>query len=448
MILKNAYLCQFEQGQFKPKFADMIIEDGRIINITEKSYSKFLKRRLKEAEPKNDNLSEYDANGRIVMPPLVNFHEHIYSRLSKGLPVKGDLSNFLNVLENLWWKLDRALQEKAIKASAQIAAIEAIQNGVGFIFDHHASPQTISGSLNLIKKELKFRSLKGVLSYEVSDRNGPENMQKGVEENLDFYRFRTSEDYKSQFGLHALFTLSNETLAYINKKIDHKDFGFHVHVAEGEYDVKFNKQEYGLAIVERMKKFQLLNDKTFVVHGNHLTKNDLEELAKFNVSIIHNPDSNFNNAVGTLNIALVPQNLNLLLGTDGMHCNMLKTYKMAFLNVRHQNKNSTIGFDLINRIFQNQFEILKRFFGKSNTLQKADDGNFIVIDYIPYTPLDKDNFLGHFLYGITESKVRTMYQNEHFLMKDYDIEDEAKSLQNAYEAGEEVFANFKNLTKQ
>jgi len=447
MLLKNAYLCQFKENEFIPIFADVIIDEGKIIKIKSKSYEKFLKFRADSEEPENNTLSEYDANGRVVLPPLVNFHEHIYSRLSKGLPVTGDLSSFIKVLENLWWKLDRALKEKSIKASAQIAAIEAVRNGVGTVFDHHASPSAVSGSLNLIKQELKLRDIKGVLCYEVSDRNGKENMKQGVEENIDFFRFRTSEQFKSQFGLHALFTLSDESLNYIHNEVGDEDIGYHLHVAEGKYDVEFNKKNFSSTLLQRMKKFDLLNKKTFIVHGNHLTSSDLKQLNKYKVNIVHNPDSNFNNAVGTLNLEKVPQGLNLLLGTDGMHCNMLKTYKMAFLNLRHQNRNSTLGFDLLNRIFCNQFSTLKRFFGKSDQLRLADEGNFIVTDYIPYTPLNRENILGHFIYGITESSVRTMYQNEHFLMHDFDIEDEAKILKNAYAAGKEVFQNFEKLDK-
>ncbi len=287
MLLKNAYLCQFKNKKFQPKFADVTIEDGKIIDIKEKSYEKFLEKRIGEDEPDNDSLSEYDANGRIVMPPFVNFHEHIYSRLSKGLPVTGDLSSFIHVLENLWWKLDRALLEKAIVASAQIAALEAIKNGVGTLFDHHSSPEFVSGSLNLIKNELKNRGLKAVLSYEVSDRNGMENMKKSVEENLNFSRFRNSDRFKAQFGLHALFTLSDETLQLVQKKTSEESPGYHIHVAEGKYDVEFNKENYGLSLIDRMEKYNLLNDKTFVVHGNHLTKSELDRIAEYKAK----PDS-------------------------------------------------------------------------------------------------------------------------------------------------------------
>lgn len=445
MILKNANICQFKNDSYQPVFGDLQIENGIITNINERSFEKYVRESSKKPMESNSNLSEYDAQGRLVLPPLVNFHEHVYSRLSKGLPVKGDLSNFLNVLKNLWWKLDRALFQEAIEASAQIAAIEAIKNGVGTLFDHHASPKFVSGSLEIIKKVLKAHGLDAVLSYEISDRNGIENMKEGVQENLDFIRFQTSQHCKAQFGLHALFTLNDETLKYIQEQTADLKAGFHVHIAEDKYDVDFNKEKYNLSLLQRLKKFNLINEKTFLVHCNHIDKNELEAVAKQKATIVHNPDSNFNNAVGTLNLLEVPQNCNLVLGTDGMHSNILRSIKMAFLNVRHQNLNSTIGFEIIDRIIKNSFATQEMFFGKSPKLQLGDVADFIVLDYVPYTPLDKENFLGHFLYGATEVPVRTMFKNGYFLMKDYDIERENEIYQRSYEIGKKVRERFENM---
>jgi len=445
--IKNAFICQFKNGAFVPIFGDIIIEDELIHEIKETSYSDFLYKQVKRKNPTIDdqNLAEYDAQGRMVLPPFTNFHEHIYSRLSKGLPVKGKMSNFVEVLENLWWKFDITLNEQANEVSAELAAIEAIKNGVLTLFDHHSSPDFIDESENIIKKVLKARELNAVLSYEVSDRNGKENMKQAVKENISFLKYRTTTDFKGQFGLHALFTLSDETLKYIEDKTHDLGCGYHIHAAEDIFDARFSAEKYGLSICERLEKYNLLNDLTFLAHGNHLVDKDFEIISKHNASIIHNPDSNFNNAVGTLNLAKVPEEIPLLLGTDGMHCNMLKTIKMAFLTCRHLNHSSEIGFDIVARILKNSFDIHDRFFGNTPMLQKGDSADLIVLDYCPYTPMDADNFLGHFIYGACETSVRTVCKKGHYLMKDFIIDPEEEVYKKAYEVAEIVREKFEFL---
>ncbi len=448
--IKNAFVCQFLNGSFIPIFGDIIIEDELIYDIKEKSYSEFLKKPVKRKDSIIDDkdLGEYDAQGRMVLPPLSNFHEHIYSRLSKGLPVTGRMSNFVEILENLWWKLDRTLSEQAIEVSAELTAIEAIKNGVLTLFDHHSSPEAISGSENIIKKVLKARELNAVLSYEVSDRNGKENMKQAVEENISFIKYRTSAEFKGQFGLHALFTLSDDTLKYIKDKTADLQCGYHIHAAEDIFDAQFSEEKYGLSICERLEKYNLLNELTFLAHGNHLASKDFEIISKYKASLIHNPDSNFNNAVGTLNLAEVPQEIPLLLGTDGMHSNILKTIKMAFLTCRHLNHSPEIGFEIVIRILKNSFDIHDRFFGYAPKLQKGDSADFIVLDYCPYTQMDADNFLGHFLYGACETSVRTVCKKGHYLMKDFVVDPEEEVYKKAYKVSKEIRDKFQFLQNE
>lgn len=448
--IKNACICQFIDGTFKPLFGDIIIEDELISGIKETSLSDFLREpeKPKNSLKEDDDLVEYDANGSMVIPPLTNFHEHIYSRLSKGLPVTGELDNFVHVLENLWWKLDCALGQRAIEVSAELTAIEAIKNGVLTLFDHHSSPDAIEDSETIIKKVLKARELNAVLSYEVSDRNGKDNMMRSVEENLSFIKYRTTPEFKGQFGLHALFTLSNDTLQYIQNETKDLGCGYHIHAAEDKYDANFSEEKYGLTICERLEKFGFLNKLSFLAHGNHLSDKDFSLISKYNSSLVHNPDSNFNNAVGTLNIAQVPEDIPLLLGTDGMHCNILKTIKMAFLTCRHINKSSEIGFDLIARILRNSFDIHTRFFGSTPTLQKGDSADLIILDYFPYTPIDQNNFLGHFLYGACESSVKTVLKKGHYLMRDFVVDPEEEIYKKAFEVSEAIRDKFQFLQNE
>ncbi len=443
--IKNSHICQFIDGAYAPLFGDIIIRDEQVYDIETRSFKEFLKQPTIQREPEEKNNAIYDAQGRLVLPPLTNFHEHIYSRLSKGLPVTGSMQDFNKILENLWWILDRTLTLDAIEISTELAAIEAIKNGVSTIFDHNSSPSSIENSEEIIKQVLKSREINAVLSYEVSDRNGTDNMKHAVDENISFLKYRTSADFKGQFGLHALFTLSDETLSYIKSQTQDLDCGYHIHAAESSYDAAFSERKFRLSIAERLEKYGFLNPLSFLAHGNHLVKKDFDIIAKYQSSLIHNPDSNFNNAVGTLNIAKVPESVPILLGTDGMHCNMLKTLKMAFLTCRHINQSSEIGFDIIARILANSCDVRSRFFEHTPTLQKGDEADMIVLDYVPYTPIDKDNFLGHFIYGATETTVRTFLRRGHFLMKDYIVDPEEKIYKKAYDIGQEIRERFELL---
>jgi len=159
--ITNAWLCQVKDKSVIPIFADVVIVDGKIKEILQQDFSEFI------SEKKISDEKSIDAGGRVVTIPNVNFHDHFYSRLAKGLNVTGDTSNFYSILKNLWWKLDLALDLEMVNASAQMAAAESIRKGVTYIFDHHASPSFTRGSLETIAKVLKEFDLRGVLCFEV-----------------------------------------------------------------------------------------------------------------------------------------------------------------------------------------------------------------------------------------------------------------------------------------
>ena len=201
-LIKKAWICQVEADNVNPTFGNLIIENGIISEIKDQVSAK--------------NFEIIDAAGRVVTIPNVNFHDHIYSRLAKGLPLSGSMENFPEILENLWWKLDLLIDHEMIRASAYMAAIESIRNGVTYIFDHHASPSNTLGSLNSIKATLKEFNIRNVLCFETSDRNGERLKLEALKENQDFILHNTDNDSKAMFGLHASFTLEDSTFESVN----------------------------------------------------------------------------------------------------------------------------------------------------------------------------------------------------------------------------------------
>jgi len=412
--IENTWICSVIENEIIPFFGDIIINDGKISKIRPKNFQTFLK------NPDKVNKDSFSAYGRVATIPLVNFHDHIYSRLAKGLPLKGDFGNFQNVLKNLWWKLDRALDKEMITASAQMAALESIRNGVTYIFDHHSSQTEIDGSLSVIKKTLHEFGLRGVLCFESTDRNGSKQAIEGLNENLNFFDKDTDDDFKAMLGLHASFTISDDLLLEA-KKLMKDNWGIHIHVAEDESDNKLSVEYTGDLPVNRLKKINLMNDKSILVHGVYLKEKDFTKISEAESAIAFCLDSNMNNSVGLPQFSKIPKSISLLAGTDGMHANIARSLKQLFLVFRYQGISADQSTALIKKIYFDQIGFAKKYFSDFSTLNEESRADLILWDYVPPTPISRENFWGHFIYGMLEYPVHSVLQNGNFLMKNFQL---------------------------
>ena len=433
LTIENAWICTIVENEIIPFFGDIIISDGKISKIRPKYFHIYLK------NPDKVNKDSFNAYGRVVTIPLVNFHDHIYSRLAKGLPLKGKFDNFQNVLKNLWWKLDRVLDMEMIIASAQMAAIESIRDGVTYIFDHHSSQNEIAGSLKTIKNILNDFKLRGVLCFESTDRNGLDNALKGLSENKEFYSFQMNEDFHAMLGLHASFTLSDDLLLE-SKMLMKSDWGVHIHVAEDVSDNRLSVEYTGSLPVSRLKKFKLMNDKSILVHGVHLKERDFYNISEAESAIAFCLDSNMNNSVGVPNFSKIPKSIPLLAGTDGMHSNISRSLKQMFLTFRDQGISGDQATALIKKIYFDQIGFAKKYFPDFATLNEKDRADLIIWDYVPPTPLTKENFWGHFIFGMLEYPIQSVVQHGNFLMKEFQLigVDENKIKNEIYIQGERL----------
>jgi cytosine/adenosine deaminase-related metal-dependent hydrolase len=436
--ITNAWICQITREKVKPVFGDIIISNGKIKDIIPGDFKAYLK------SNKTQSNDSYDAGGRVVTIPLVNFHEHFYSRLAKGLRIKGDMSSFYNILKNLWWKLDRSLNLPMIKASAQMAAAESIRNGVTYVFDHHSSPDNANKSLKIIAKVLKQCKMRGVLCFEATDRNGNALSNESLNENTRFLKSDVNEDIKGMFGLHASFTVSNQTLQAVSKFIYENDLGIHIHLCEDASDNVISKKNFGRLPLQRLIDNNLLNDKSVLAHSIHLTGNEYKQIEKYQSAVAVNPESNLNNSVGLMNFKLLPDNLPILCGTDGMHANPGKSLKVIFLLMRHAGFSFEEAFNRIIKIYFDQIGFVKKYFSDYPLLNKNERADFLIWDYIPPTPLNAENFWGHYIYGILERPVHSVIQGGSFLMKDKQLlaVNESELYKKIYLQGEKLFKKF------
>ena len=243
-----------------------------------------------------------DAHGKLIMPGMINTHMHLYSTFARGMDSKSKApKSFGDILEGLWWKLDKLLSLEDVYYSGLTPLIECIKTGTTTIIDHHASPMAIKGSLFALAKAAKEIGVRAAFCYEVSDRDGEEIAQEGIQENVDFIsacQANPDPMVAGLFGLHASFTLSDQTLAECSSAAKGLDAGFHVHVAEGKEDLDDSLTKYGMRVVERLEKFDILGPKTLAIHCVHNNDHEIDLLKASQTSVVHNPESNMGNAVG------------------------------------------------------------------------------------------------------------------------------------------------------
>ncbi len=434
----NAWICQTAENYVVPVFGDLTVEDGKITEIVERKFPDFRK--------VNNAGGSIDAGGRVLTVPLVNFHDHIYSRLAKGLPLHGDFGNFQNILKNLWWKLDLALDLETVKASAQMAALESIRNGVTYIFDHHASPSATANSLKTISGVLNNFNLRGVLCFETSDRNGKDKTTEAFIENFNFYKNHTDENIKSMLGLHASFTLDDESLATAEKYLQEYDWAIHIHLCEDVSDRTISREIGNDFPVQRLNKFNLLNSKSILAHGIYLTETDYKIIKEKGSALVYNIDSNLNNSVGLPTYANVPESIPIIIGTDGMHANIARSLKQLFLIYRYQNNSFDDSFEFFIKVYFDQLKFIRQYFPDFTNLQEGSRADFVIWDYVPPTPFSAENFWGHFIYGILERIPKTVVQNGTVLLNDFQLQlkNEPEILKNIFTQGQKLFNKFKN----
>ena len=379
----------------------VLVEDGRIARIA-----------AKEAIPGPFD-QVIDAKGQVVMPGLVNAHMHFYSTLVRGLGKMAPSANFQEVLDNLWWRLDRQLSLDDVEVSAQVVLLEAIRKGTTTLVDHHASPFAAWGSLDRIAKAVKASGLRACLCYEVSDRDGEAITTDGLEENARFARRCAGErdpQLRALFGLHAAFTLSDATLDRAEALGRSLGVGFHVHMAEAASDVAINLEKHGLTPTARLHAHGLLGWQSLVAHAVHVTDADIDILAATDTFVAHNPQSNLNNAVGIADLVkLSSRGVRVGLGTDAMTVNMLEEVRVALFAQHLRQENPSCAFmEVANALFVRNPELASRLWGfPLGTLQEGAAADLILVDYHPPTPLNGDTVLGHLIFGISQATVDT-----------------------------------------
>jgi putative selenium metabolism protein SsnA len=375
-----------------------------------------------ELAARHPDAAHLDAAGGLVLPGLINLHHHFYSSLGRGLDPGRELGDFPTILAELWWRLDRALDADTIRLSAELAAADSIRSGVTTVFDHHASPAVVDGSLELVADAVERAGLSAVLCYEISDRNGPAEALAGLEENLAFAAARADHPtQRGMVGLHASFTVSNATLDAVARH-HRPELGCHIHVAEDPVDVEVSRAAFGAGPVERLDQRGLLGDRTLAVHCIHLTPEERRRLADRGGVIVHNPESNANNGVGRLDLdGAAADGCRIGIGTDGMSSAVLGSLRAAFLGVRGGRRDPRAGFSVVPDLLAVNAEIAGRFLDdpRLGRLEPGAPADLCVLDVAPPTELRPRNLFAHLVYGCATTPVRHTVARGRVLLNDH-----------------------------
>jgi putative selenium metabolism protein SsnA len=427
----------------------ILIKDGKIAGVGA----------THELQGQYSGVKELDAQGMLVLPGAICAHTHFYGAFARGMYIPGTpAANFVQILEKLWWRLDLALDHEGTRLSALVCLVDAIRHGTTTLIDHHASPNAIEGSLDVIAEAVQESGLRACLCYEVTDRNGDEGAKVGIAENVRFARRAADEQspyLKAMFGLHAAFTVSDRTLEHCLGEAQMQRVGFHTHLAEDAADEDDSLRKYEMRIARRLLQHGVLGRGTICAHGVHLDDNELRMLAETATKLTHQPRSNMNNAVG---VAPIQQALDLGvcvgLGNDGFSNDHFAEMKAAYLlhKINRRDPRVMTGDTVMRMAYQNNALIAREAGGWAEPLGEIAPGawaDLALLDYRPYTPLTADNLPWQIIFGVDGVHVHTTIVGGQVLMRDRKLLtlDEERIAAQAQEYAPKIWKRFMELSE-
>ncbi len=407
LLLKNSTYIDWQTLEFKR--TDILVEEGpgggiRFLNALTPDPSPG--GRGENPVPETQRI--IDCSGKFITKSFANGHHHVYSALSRGMPApKKNPVNFQEILQYIWWNLDKALDLEMIRASALVTAMACAKNGVTCVIDHHASPDAVNGSLETIAGAFDEVGVGHLLCYEISDRDGKAIAQKGLDESAEYLSHRPG-----LVGLHASFTVGDITLKQAVRLAEKTNSGIHIHVAEDTSDQEHCLEHYHQRVIERLSDSGVLQfPKTILAHCLHLDDHERGLVEGSPAWVVQNMESNLNNSVGFFNSKGLGNRI--MFGTDGMHSDMLRSARSAFFAGHNFD---TIDYGETYRRFRNVHLYLQ-----SNGFSGNGDNNLVVLDYDSPTPVSGDNFTGHFLFGLESNHITHVISKGELIIEDRKI---------------------------
>lgn len=417
MLIHNATVITFDEQ-------NQIIENGAV-HFTDTTIDDVGTSQHMVAKYATDQ--QWDAHGMVLMPGQICAHTHFYGAFARGMYIPGPpAKDFPEILERLWWRLDKALDLAGVQSSAEVCLVDAIRNGTTTLIDHHASQRAIDGSLDVIADAVTASGLRAALCYEVTDRDGSAAAQAGIRENTRFIQRVKAEANREKrlaatFGLHASLTLADATLEACAAAAQR----FHIHVAEHPADEYDSMAKAGKRVVERLHDFGITGAESIMAHCIHIDAWEMALLKETGTFVTHQPRSNMNNAVGAADVStFLRGNLPLCLGNDGFSNDMFTEMKVADLlqKVTHSDPRYLGADKVLQMAIYNNRRLANVFFDKPvGIIASGAYADLILLDYYPTTPLSSANLPWHILFGVSGGHVHSTVAHGQVLMRNREL---------------------------
>ncbi|MGA9397949.1 MAG: putative aminohydrolase SsnA [Anaerolineaceae bacterium] len=446
MLITNATIVTWEEPNRILKDSAIAIQADKIIELGPTKI-------ITEKYPDEINL---DAQGAFVMPGNICAHTHFYGAFARGMAIPGDApANFVEILSRLWWTLDKSLNMEAVEYSALVCQIDAIRHGTTTLIDHHASPNSLENSLDIIQQTAERSGIRAALCYEVTDRDGLQRAEQGINENVRFIthlKNHPSPLVRPTFGLHASLTLSDETFKKARNSCP-EEVGMHIHVAEDQADQDDSLKKSNMRVVERLEHFGVLGPRAILAHAVHVNDHEIELINTSKSWVTHQPRSNMNNAVGLPRVEqMLRSGVKVCLGNDGFSNAMWEEWKATYLSHKLIHRDPRrMPADIVARmaIYNNSCLVSQLFDQPVGSLTPGAQADLILVDYEPYTDVNNGNLPWHIVFGFHESMIQTTIVAGKILMKDRKLLtlDEKKITSEAMGLSKEVWKNYQSRFK-
>lgn len=380
--------------------ADLLVRGGRIAQV---------------GGEMPEGVARVDVNGCVVTPAFVIAHTHLYMALTCGMPPPPTAPRTLaDVLQWVWWALDKALDDELVHTSALVGAAMAAKAGAAVVVDHHSSPRAIDGSLDRIEAALDEVGLRGVLCYETSDRDGRGRRDGGLRENRRFLeKVRAGKTrHRALVGAHAMMSLNDDTLDALRELADAHGVGLHMHVAEDLTDHLDAERNRKASLAARLERVGIARAGSVVAHAVQLDAATGEQITQAGGFLVTNPRANMSHAVGVCGFG----GARVALGTDGVDQDLLAEARAYAL--RHAEAKDGLSRETGARVVAGQ-ELAARVFDEPpRTLVAGAAADLTVLEYAPMTPMTPSNLIDHLARGWTSAHVRDTMVAGRFVVRD------------------------------
>lgn len=417
LTVKGKYVLTMDEKYGLIKDGAVVVEKNRILDVGTK----------KEMKEKYGEDEVIDIGPGIVMPGLISSHTHIYGILSHGMPIFNAPATFIGFLEDFWWPyVENLLDKDMIYAAAKMSAVEMIKTGTTAFADILEAPYAIPGALDVEAKAITEVGIRGILSFEASERIDKDNGELGIKENLEFIRkYNDKKDTLAtgMFCIHTSFTCSEDFLKKVREWANKIPAGIHIHLEEGAYESMYSLIKRRMLPIEFYDKIGFLGPDLIASQCVHTKPKEIELLKKHDVKISHMPISNCEVGGG---IAPVPDFLNtgltVGLGTDGYVVDMFEVMRFAFL-IHKANKQdaSVMPADIVMKMATRdnaKVIMLEKQLGTLTPGKKADI--ITVRDALP-TPITDYNIYAQLVTFATGSMVNDVIVDGKIVMKNREI---------------------------